>query len=510
MSDGFWNRARRSPDECVLIEPDGSTWSAGALLGRANALVRTLRDEGLGEGDAVVSVAGNSVAFITTYLAALQAGMYFVPLNENLTGAELEYVLQNSGARAVVTSSDHADRVASAADAASLSASGRFCAGGAPGFRDLDDVLAEHDSAWLDERTAGAFMPYTSGTTGRPKGIRRRLTGQSPDEQWGGFAAWQLRSLGVMIDRPGVHLVTSPLYHTAVISLAGCSLHVGHSVVLMRKFDPELTLELIERHRVTTTHMVPTQFHRLLRLPPERRERADTSSLQAVVHGAAPCPPEVKRQMIEWLGPVVYEYYGASEAGGTVVTSEEWLARPGTVGRPYESAEIRILGDDDEPVPAGIIGRVFIRMGDHDFEYHDDPEKTASARSGRFVTAGDLGYLDDDGFLFLCGRSADLVISGGVNVYPAEIEGVLLAHPAVEDAAVIGVPDDEWGESVLAVVSLAAGWSGDDATSRALIEHCAESLAKYKRPREIRFVETLPRDPNGKMNKSRVRTLVQG
>jgi len=310
---------------------------------------------------------------------------------------------------------------------------------------------------------------------------------------------------GIQPGADNVHLVGSPLYHTAVLLFAGSSLHFGHTVVLMDKWTPEAALEQIARHRVTTTHMVPTQFHRLLALAEKIRRRYDLSSLRHVIHAAAPCPVDVKRRMLAWWGPVIHEYYAASEGGGTLVTPEEWLRYPGTVGRAWPGAEIRILDDAGNPKPAGEPGTVYMALGVQDFEYHGDREKTAASRREGFFTVGDIGYVNEDGYLFLCDRKTDMIISGGVNIYPAEIEAVLLAHPKVEDVAVFGIPDGEWGEEVKAVVQPAPGVESGPALSAELLAFSAEHLAKYKCPRSVDFMAELPRDPNGKLFKRKLR-----
>jgi long-chain acyl-CoA synthetase len=315
-----------------------------------------------------------------------------------------------------------------------------------------------------------------------------------------------LAMFGISPEGDNVHLVGSPLYHTAVLMFTGCSLHFGHAIALMDKWTPESMLDVIARHRVTTTHMVPTQFHRLLALPDEVKRRYDVSSLTHVIHAAAPCPVDVKRRMLEWWGPVIYEYYAASEGGGTLVTPEEWLRYPGTVGRAWVGSEIRILDDDGKPRPTNEPGTVYMALGQSmDFEYHKDAKKTADNRRDGFFTVGDVGYLNEEGYLFLCDRKIDMIISGGVNIYPTEIEGALLAHPKVGDVAVFGVPDEDWGEQVKAVIEPAAGVTAGAGLADELLGFCADRLAKYKCPRSIDFVAEMPRDPNGKLYKRKLR-----
>jgi long-chain acyl-CoA synthetase len=302
-----------------------------------------------------------------------------------------------------------------------------------------------------------------------------------------------------------VHLCGSPLYHTAVLVFAGSSLHYGHTVVLMDKWTPELCLERISRYRVTTSHMVPTQFHRLLALPEEVKRRYDVSSVRYMVHAAAPCPIDVKRRMIEWWGPAIYEYYAASEGGGTLVTPEEWLQYPGTVGRAWPTSEVRILDDSGSPCPPGQPGTVWMALGSADFKYHKDDAKTEANRRDGFFTVGDVGYLNEAGYLFLCDRKIDMIIAGGVNIYPSEIEGELLKHPKVADVAVFGIPHEDWGEEVKAVIEPAPGVDAGPALAEEILAFCAANMAKYKCPRSIDFVAALPRDPNGKLYKRKLR-----
>jgi long-chain acyl-CoA synthetase len=501
---GFWKIAVDAPTRVAVVEPDGAEVAAGALLAGANQLVHGLRALGLDRGDGVAVVLDNSAAMIEAFLAAHQAGWYLTPINWHLTAPEIAYILEDCDAAAVIAAPRVASVVAAACDAADLPAAARLAAGAVPGFRDVADVKAGQPTSAPADRTAGASMTYTSGTTGEPKGVRRPLTG-APPEVVATQQALFLSLFGILPGSPGVHLVGAPLYHTAVLNFATNHLHLGHTLVLMDRWEPEAMLEAVARYRVTSSHMVPTQFNRLLKLPDDARRRHDVSSLRHVIHSAAPCPVDTKRRMLEWWGPCIYEYYAASEGGGTLVGPDEWLTKPGTVGRPWPISQIRILDDHHQPVPAGTAGTVWIRMGDHRFEYHRDDRKTGDAWRDGFFTVGDAGYLDDDGYLFLCDRKADMIISGGVNIYPAEIEAVLLGHPAVADAAVFGVPDDDWGEQVKAVIQPAGTAEPGPALAAAIHEHAAARLAKYKLPKTIDFVAEMPRDPNGKLYKRKLR-----
>jgi long-chain acyl-CoA synthetase len=358
-----------------------------------------------------------------------------------------------------------------------------------------------------ENRSLGAIMNYTSGTTGRPKGVRRALP-ETPIEQTDlGVALYAYK---VTPDEPGnVHLLACPWYHTAPMVMVAPSIHLGHTVVIMDRFEPERALELIERYRVTITHLVPTQFVRLLGLPEDERNRYDTSSLRHVIHGAAPCSPEVKRRMIDWLGPVLDEYYASTEGvGGTIIFSDEWLAKPGSVGKARNDNRIVIMDDQGNILPSGQVGTVYsTNMNREPFEYYKDPEKTAKSRRGEYRTVGDMGYLDEDGYLYLSDRKADMIISGGVNIYPAEIESVLITHPRVADVAVFGIPNSEWGEEVKAVVELLPGKRSEDedALRAELLEFLNGRVARYKLPKSIDFMDALPRDPNGKLYKRRLR-----
>jgi long-chain acyl-CoA synthetase len=501
---GFWNLAQRDPDHLALVEPGGRALRAGELLGEANRIVHGLRALGLKQGDCIATCLPNGAEMVAAYLAAAQAGWYLTPINHHLTAGEIAYILGDCEAKAFIGAERFAAPCSSAAEQAGLPAAGRFAVGAVPGFRPLSALTAGQSSRLPDDRAAGQVMNYTSGTTGKPKGVRRPLVPYDPDTVCSMFAMF-LGMFGIQPHADNVHLCGSPLYHTAVLVFAGSSLHFGHTVVLMDKWTPELCLEAIDRHRVTTSHMVPTQFHRLLALPDAVKQRYDHSSLRHMVHAAAPCPIEVKRRMLAWWGPVIYEYYAASEGGGTLVTPEEWLAHPGTVGRAWPSSEIRILDDAGNPCPSGQPGTVYMALGAADFKYHRDDAKTAANRRDGFFTVGDVGYLDAEGYLFLCDRKIDMIISGGVNIYPSEIEAELLKHPKVADVAVFGIPHEDWGEEVRAVVEPAPGIEANAALADELHAFCAANMARYKCPRAIDFLASLPRDPNGKLYKRKLR-----
>ncbi|MFF8600226.1 acyl-CoA synthetase [Streptomyces sp. NPDC015238] len=502
VPNGFWAQATADPDRTVITAPDGEQWSAGRLHTAANRLVHGLRAAGLERGDAFAVVLPNGVEFLTAYLAAAQAGLYLVPVNHHLVGPEIAWIVADSGAKVLLAHERFAEAATAAAEEAGLPAGQRYAVGTIPGFRPYAELLDGHPGTPPADRTLGWVMNYTSGTTGRPRGIRRPLPGRTPEESHlGGF-------LGIFGIRPfdgNVHLVCSPLYHTAVLQFAAAALHIGHPLVLMDKWAPEEMLRLIDTHRCTHTHMVPTQFHRLLALPEEIRGRYDVSAMRHAIHGAAPCPEHVKRAMIDWWGTCVEEYYAASEGGGAFATAEDWLKKPGTVGRAWPISELAVFDDEGRRLGPGELGTVYMKMSTGGFRYHKDEAKTASNRIGDFFTVGDLGLLDEDGYLFLRDRKIDMIISGGVNIYPAEIEAALLAHPAVADAAAFGIPHADWGEEVKAVVEPAEGHEPGPALAAALLDHCAARLAGYKRPRSVDFTAHMPRDPNGKLYKRRLR-----
>jgi long-chain acyl-CoA synthetase len=504
MQLGFWNLAAEDPDHLALVDPSGREVAAGELLASCNQLVHGLRAMGLKAGDAIAMVLPNSVEVFELYLAVLQAGWYLVPINFHLVGPEIAYIVQDCEAKVFVTHERFADECAAAADEIGFPKEGRFAVGEIAGFRSYDELKQGQPASSPEDRSTGAVMNYTSGTTGRPKGVRRKLPGVPPDEvaiTFGGM----LLLFGLQPGDGNVHICGSPLYHTAVLVFAGGALHLGYTVVVMDKWTPEGMLELIERYHVTNSHMVPTQFHRLLALPDEVKARYDVSSLRHMVHAAAPCPPDIKRRMIEWWGPVIDEYYAASEGGGTLVTSEQWLEHPGTVGQAWPNAEIVVLDDDGNELARNEVGTVYMHMATGDFEYFKDKDKTQRNRVGKFFTVGDVGYLDDDGWLFLRDRKSDMIISGGANIYPAEIESVLLTHPKVGDAAVFGIPHEDWGEEVKAVVEPAPGVEAGDDLRDDILAFCAGKLARFKMPKSIDFVDEMPRDPNGKLYKRKLR-----
>ena len=488
--------ASRQPSRPAIISPTGSRTFA-QLNGNANQLVRALRRRGVRAGDSVALVCTNRPAFAEVVAACHRSGLRLTPINWHLTAEEAAYIAADCEARVLVVDSSLPATAVGVAEAVAESAV-RLCVGGAlPGYESYEDVLAAEAATDIDDAVIGSTMLYTSGTTGRPKGVHRLA---APPGR-------TINLFGYIEGGADLHLCTGPLYHAAPLAFSlAVPLGFGVGVVLMEEWDAEEALRLIDRHQVTHTHMVPTMFHRLLSLSPDVVAKYDTSSLRSIVHGAAPCPRAVKAALIEWLGPIVWEYYAATEGTGSFVDSATWLTKPGTVGRPL-GAGLMIVGDEEgNPLPAGEVGLVYLRAPSLGrFDYFKDADKTASTYRGDYFTLGDVGYMDDDGFLFLTDRTANLIISGGVNIYPAEIDAVILEHPAVGDVATIGVPNDEWGEEVKAVVELQPGLEPSADLASSIIELCRARLAHFKCPRTVDFVDVLPRQDNGKIYKRLLR-----
>jgi len=505
--DNFWGFSASHPHAIAVVESDERTVSQADLLAGVNQLSHGLRSLGLGRGDSIAAMLSNSREAIELFLAMQQVGLYLTPINYHLVGPEIAYILQDCEARAFIVHQRYAEVCRIAVEETGFPAEKVFIVDGSrDGCRRYDELKAGQPTTPPENRSLGAVMNYTSGTTGRPKGVRRALPEASIEETDLGLALYAYKVAREETDN--VHLLACPWYHTAPLVMATPSVHLGHTLVIMDRFDPLRALELIDRYRVTITHLVPTQFVRLVALPDEERRRYDTSSLRHVIHGAAPCAPELKRRMIDWLGPVIDEYYASTEGvGGTIIFSDEWLHKPGSVGKARNDNRIVIMDDDGNILPAGEIGTVYSTgMNRAQFEYFKDPEKTAKSKRGEYRTVGDMGYLDADGYLYLSDRKADMIISGGVNIYPAEIESVLITHPRVADVAVFGIPNSEWGEEVKAVVELLPDQRADDDQVRAeLLEFLQGRVARYKLPRSIDFMTALPRDPNGKLYKRRLR-----
>ncbi len=493
---GLAHHAQAFPDKPALIAFD-RTLTYGAFNARVNRLARALRRAHVGVGDAVGAVLHNGCEWFELLNAVGKIGAQLVPIGYRLKGPEIAYMLSNSQAKLAIGAADLRDEIERAVAELRWPDDALWITGSDAPWRgnSYESMLAAED----DDEPPGSFvggfnvMMYTSGTTGRPKGIERRV---DP-------ATAHLTLLGVAglwgYDAEAVHLVTGPLYHTGPASYAQMHLLVGATVVLMSHFDARTALQLIERHRVTNTFMVPTHFTRILQLDEAERQRYDLSSVRLVLHSAAPCPVHVKRGILAVFPPgSVTEFYGASEGGFTKISAEEWLAKPGSVGRPWPGHKIKIFDEDGRTCAAAEVGLIYVKAPQMGFAYRGAAEKNRAAFREGYFTAGDLGYLDDDGFLFIADRRTDLIITGGANVYPAEVESVLLQHPQVADVAVIGVPDVDMGKSVVAVVEPRPG---AQVSAEELIAFARRDLAHYKCPRRIEFVAQLPREPHGKIRK---------
>lgn len=498
---GFSTVASADPGRIAVIEPDGTSMTYGELARRVNQLSHAFTAMGLRPGQCVAAMLPNRRTYFELRLATGQSGLYFTPISHHLTAPEIAYILADSEAKAVVVDGSLLEVAGLAMDDVGFPAERRFAVGGASRWSDYDELLAGLPTTEPDDLLAGDFMGYTSGTTGRPKAVRKPLPAGPP--QVSDYVVNYMARLGIFPGRE-VHLVGAPLYHAAPGTYAYFALNLGHTVVVAERPNPERLLQLVDQYRVSITVTVPTVLHRLLRLDGHIREKYDLSSLRSVVHGAAPCPVEVKRRAIEWLGPIVNEFYGATEGSATAVTAGEWLTKPGSVGYPLPGIRVRILDERGDPLPPGEVGHVYYTPS-VPVEYFKAEEKTAAAMRGDFFTAGDLGYLDEDGWLFLCDRRTDLIVSGGVNIYPAEIEAALLAYPEVADAAVIGVPDEEWGQRAVAVVQPESTVVPGDQLAERLTAHCRSMLAGFKVPRSIEFTSKLPRTDAGKLLRRELR-----
>ena len=496
-------------DDLALADGSGTrTWAE--LDARVNRLIHSFRDAGINAGDTIAIISGNCNEWFEIAFACANAGITYVPLNWHLVAPEIAYTLADSGSKAIIC--DHhvlAEATKALRDERSSGIELALVIGAESDerFQSYDQFIR---AGSLEEPAAQSFggpMFYTSGTTGNPKGVRGTLAsmpaGADP-------AIWQLIGGGFanLVEGSGRSVLCGPVYHSAQWAYSFLPMIVGSATIMQHKYDSAGLLQLIDTYAATNVHLVPTQMKRLIDLPDEVKRRFDGSSLQLVLHGAAPCPPRVKQEMIDWWGPIISEYYGSTEGSViTMIDSEQWMAKGGSVGLPQPNMEIIVIGDDGIRRGPNEPGTLYFRnaMG-NDFEYHNAPEKTADVHlePGVFTT-GDVGYLDDDGYLWLSDRKIDMIISGGVNIYPAEIEGVLGGHPLVADAAVIGVPNDDFGEEVKAVVVAADGVAADDELRTTLAAYCREHLARFKVPRSYDFVAELPRTGTGKIQKAKIR-----
>jgi long-chain acyl-CoA synthetase len=501
--------AASTPDKpAVIVAGTDRVVTYRELDDRSAALAAALRGLGLRRGDVVAMVSDNAAECFEIYWACLRSGLYITPVNRNLSADEVAYIVNDSEAKAVIVSAavaELAEKVRGAIDVV-----GAYAFGGAVAGYDSYDELLAGAGPRLTDQPRGSDMMYSSGTTGRPKGVRQAMLPIQVDGP--GDPMTGLLGGAFNVGPDDVYLQPAPVYHAAPLKWAGAVQALGGTVVMMRKYDAEQALALIDEHRVTVAQFVPTMFVRMLQLPDAVRAKYDTSSIRLAVHAAAPCPPDVKQAMIDWWGPVILEYYGSTEQNGaTFISSPEWLQKRGSVGKALIGVA-RICDDEGNELPPGEVGTVYFERDVRPFDYHNDPEKTREATHPvheSWTAVGDLGYLDEDGYLFLTDRKAFTIISGGVNIYPAEVEGVLTLHPKIYDVAVIGVPDEEMGQAVKAVVRLQDPAEAGPALERELIDYVRQRIAHFKAPRTVAFVDEIPRLPTGKLLKREIEKLFQ-
>ncbi|MGW4642439.1 acyl-CoA synthetase [Sphaerisporangium sp. NPDC004334] len=497
--------AADTPDKpAVIMAGSGRVVTYRELDEESNRLARMFRSAGLRPGQHIALMLENHPLFLVVAWAAHRSGLYYTAISPRLQPDELAYILDNCQAEVFISSAALAGVATSVTGRTPKVRLRLMMDGVAPGFASYERAVAEHPPLPVEDECQGADMLYSSGTTGRPKGVKPPLS-RAPLEAPGALVGLVRLLFDPSAD--AVYLSPAPLYHAAPLRYCMAFQRIGATVVVMERFDPEQALALIEKYRVTHSQWVPTMFIKMLKLPEAVRRKYDLSSLTCAIHAAAPCPVPVKEQMIDWWGPVVHEYYAGTEGNGFLyVGPEDWLAHKGTVGRPLLGV-VHICDEDGEELPAGEHGTVYFSDGPR-FEYHGDPEKTRAAGDpkGRgWTTLGDIGYLDQDGFLYLTDRRSYMIISGGVNVYPQEAENVLSLHPKVADVAVFGVPDEEMGEAVKAVVQAADPAEAGPALAAELIAYCRDRLAHYKCPRSVDFRPELPRHPTGKLYKRLLR-----
>jgi acyl-CoA synthetase (AMP-forming)/AMP-acid ligase II len=495
---GTW--ADRTPEKpAVIIAETGESMSYAELEDAANRLARVFHDAGIKPGDHIAFCMENRLEYLPIMWGAHYAGLYYTAISSRLTTEELGYILKDSGSRAFVTSPYMSDSIVDLDEVLEKLEIRLSVGGDLPGFERYEDAIAGASKEPLPDRLEAAPMLYSSGTTGRPKGIKPALAGV-PLGRGDGLTEFVEDVYGG--SNESVYLSPAPLYHGGPLRFCIEFQRLGATIVVLQKFDAEGCLAAIEKYKVTHSQFVPTMFVRMLKLDVGIRSRYDLTSLVFATHAAAPCPIAVKEQMMEWWGPIIHEYYSGTEGNGFCYASpQDWLSHKGTVGKTI-TGELHIVDDDGAEVPVGVEGGVYFGGGLRDFEYHNDPEKTRAGRlDNGWSTLGDIGRVDDDGFLYLTDRKANMIISGGVNIYPQETENVLTMHPKVHDVAVFGVPNKDFGEEVKAVVQPTNPTEVGESLERELIAYCREHLADLKCPRSVDFREELPRHPTGKLYK---------
>ena len=502
--------AEKTPDKPAIIYGDGEfTLSYGELEQRSRRFAHALRAMGILPGDSIAALIGNDDDFFDIFWAAHRLGIYFTPVNWHLQEDEIHYIVDNCDAKVLIANAKFGEVAARVAKRVPRLVACISTEGEIEGFRRLEEVLADApEDAPLEKQLEGSIMLYSSGTTGRPKGVRRHLPQVPPGDP--SLVATSIGLAAIFGMGPeDTYLSPAPLYHAAPLAFSSAQQRLGSTAIIMRRFDPEMALKLIERFRVTASQWVPTHFRRLMRLPDEVKAKYDISSLKIAVHAAAPCPIPLKQQMIEWWGDAIVEYYAGTEGGGTLIRAADWLEHKGSVGRHWANATVHVLDEDGgeitQPNQEGAIYFEAAPKPEDRFSYHKDDEKTKNTYRGDLFTIGDIGYLDEDGFLYLTDRQSNMIISGGANIYPQETENHLIMHPKVDDVAVIGVPNEDMGEEVKAVVVPTPGTEPGEALERELIDYCRAEIAHYKCPLSIDFTTELPRTETGKMAKRKLR-----
>ena len=498
--------AEQHPDKAAFIMAEsGEVVTFADYEARCNRLAHLFRERGLKRLDHYAVFMENNVRYMETCGAGERSGLYYTCVNSYLTAEELAYIVNNSESQILITSESRREvAMAALADCPNV----QLCVvvdgpGDGDNVVNLDEAVADFPVTPIADECLGTAMLYSSGTTGQPKGILRPLPEEPPEHN---MLLYQFLQNLWRYREGMIYLSPAPLYHSAPNAAVNFANRFGGTVVIMERFDPELYLSLLGKYKISHSQLVPTMFSRMLKLPEEVRNAYDTSSLETIIHAAAPCPVQVKQQMIDWWGPIIHEYYGATEAQGlTACDSAEWLTHPGTVGQ-VKLGEMHIFDDDMQPCPSGTSGTIWF-VNATEFEYFNDAERTAEAYSPdrTMSTVGDMGYVDDEGYLYLTDRATFMIISGGVNIYPQESENLLITHPKVLDAAVFGVPNEEFGEEVKAVIQVLPGQMPGDDLADELMAFCREHLASMKCPRSIDFIDEMPRLPTGKLYKRHLR-----